>query len=185
MNQKGFVNIIIIGIVVAIILSIAGYFVLVKKLTPSRDSGSRDIIADAAAAEITVLSQAGDTFKIRVDKIREYNRHPAASNPPLQVNDTISVFFGGWKDNFLGDDDKVTCPAGYNKIPKPVQPTPAPYPEITVGEKYLSHLFGCFVKECRSIGWSVEFYNPTTTIIEYECVKERERGTPLLPTLLP
>jgi len=185
MNQKKFANIVLIVLVV-ILAGTVGYFAFVKKPTPSRDdSGGRDLIADAAAAEVTVLSQAGNILKIRIDKIREYSRHPAASNPQLQANDTISVSFGGWKDNFLGDDDKVTCSAGYNKTPKPVQPTPASYPEITVSEKYLSHLFGCFVEECRSIGWSVEFYNPTTTVIEYECIKERERGTPLPPTLLP
>ncbi|MBI4053868.1 MAG: hypothetical protein HY397_00900, partial [Candidatus Doudnabacteria bacterium] len=141
------------------------------------DAGAPAPPADQALAEITVLSQVGEEWKVRVDKIRDYIRYPAATNPQLKVGDTISIRFNGWLDTFQSSD-KV-CPAGYIKSPKPTQaesttqlPSTRPQPQITAGQKYLSKLFGCFAQaNCQTIGWSGWLYNPSPTVIEYECVK--------------
>ena len=227
MNQKGFANIIVIGIVVAILLGVAGYFILVKQppaptqtqqTPPSKEivtpppspetstketvppSGTESVIkipssptklgvsgapaepVDLVLTEITILSQTEDGWKIRVDKIRDYIRYPGATNPQLKVGDTVSIRFNGWLDTFQ-NSEKV-CPVGYIKSPKPAQaesttqpPSTHPQPKITVGEKFLAKLYGCFAEiggfTCpnQESGWSVWLYNPYPTVIEYECVK--------------
>lgn len=228
MNQNGFVNLIVISIVLAVVLAVGGYFVLIRKqITPSETqqpitpSGDTNVIpipssdtsvetispattsppnrtkttvkvptsptkldagapappADWALTEITILSQVGEEWKVRADKIRDYIRYPATTNPQLKVGDTVTIRLNGWLDTFQGSD-KV-CPAGYIKSLKPAQtesttqsPATRPQPKIATGEKYLSKLFGCFVQtNCQTIGWSGWLYNPSPPVIEYECVK--------------
>ena len=143
-------NIILIGLIVGIIL-ISGCIQQekstfesdVKQETSTKipespnkleTSGAPAPPADQALAEITIISQNDDEWKIRVDKIRDYIRYPAATNPQLKVGDTVSIRFNGWLDTFQSND-KV-CPAGYIKNPSHGQPGAAtPQPEITVGEK--------------------------------------------------
>ena len=252
MNQKGFANIVVIGIVLAVVLGVGGYFVIVRKIPveiqqptiPSDDVGATPVPqgecplgqpdcvdyitngtppdggktasprkapspipssptkldagapappADQTLAEITILSQAGEEWKIRVDKIRDYIRYPAATNPQLKVDDTVSIRFNGWLDTFQSSD-KV-CPAGYTKSPKPSQaesttqsPSTRPQPQIIVGQKYLSKLFGCFAEiggfDCGPAGkgWSGWLYNPAPIIIDYDCVKQ---STTPLPSVEP
>jgi len=229
MNQKDFANIIIIGI--AILLGVAGYFILIKQPSPNKKTittitptpspetlitketippnGTKSVIKipsspaklntagapaepiDQALAEITVLSQTEDGWKLHIDKIRDYIRYPTATNPQLKADDTISIHFNGWLDTFQ-NSEKI-CPAGYVKSPKPVQAEPTnqlqppathPQPKITIGDKYLSRLFGCFIIidgfDCGPAGkgWSGGFYNPYPVIIEYECVKTEPNITP-------
>lgn len=148
------------------------------------DAGAPAPPADQALAEIVILSQVGEEWKVRVDKIRDYIRYPAAINPQLKVGDTVSIRFNGWLDTFQSSD-KV-CPAGYIKSLKPPQaesttqpPATRPQPKIMVGEKYLSKLFGCFAQaNCQTIGWSGWLYNPSPTVIEYECVKQSTTPPP-------
>lgn len=236
MNQKGFANIIIIGIAVVILLGIAGYFVLVKQpptltqqtppsketITPTSSSetstkgitppsGTKSVVkissspaklstsgapaepVDQALVEITALSQTEDGWKISIDKIRDYIRYPAATNPQLKVGDTVSIRFTGWLDTFQ-NSDKV-CPTGYIKSPKPAQaesttqpPATRPQPKIIVGEKYLAKLYGCFAEiggfTCpnQKSGWSGGLYNPYPIVVEYECVKQ---GTTVPPSVEP
>lgn len=196
MNQKGLTNIIVIGIAVAILLGVVGYFVLVKQppsgtksvtkipSSPTKLGGPGDPAApvDQVLAEITILSQTEDEWKIRVDKTRDYIRYPRATNPQLKAGDTISARFNGW-ENTVQYIDKM-CPDGYLKSPKPeqgeleTQPAPIPpQPIITVGKQYLATLYGCFAEigglACpnQKSGWSGRLYNPYPTVIEYECVK--------------
>ena len=223
MNQKGFANVIIIGIAVAIILGVAGYFILVKQLSPSKEtitptpssetstkgtvspSDTKSVVkipsfpaklstsgapaepVDQALAEITVLSQTEDGWKFHIDKIRDYIRYPAATNPQLKAGDTVSIRFNGWLDTFQSSE-KV-CPAGYirtqaESTTQPQPPATRPQPKITLGEKYLSKLFGCFAViggfDCGPAGqgWSGWFYNPYPVVIEYECVKPEPGITP-------
>lgn len=223
MNQKGFINFIVIGIVLAVVLGVGGYFALVRKpLTPSEtqqpiippsdttvtptlppdtsikttppsgtkttiklptspsklDAGAPDLPADQALAEITVLSQVGEEWKVRVDKIQDYIRYPAATNPQLKVDDTIYVDFDRWLDTVK----TVTCPEGYTEVYGTTEaqfpaPPPPPQPRIIVDEKYLAKLFGCFANETFTCpkginGWSASFYNPTPVVIEPKCMKK-------------
>jgi len=204
MNQKGFADILLIVLVVAVV-AIGGYFVLVKQppsgtksvvkipSSPAKlsTSGAPAEPVDQALAEITVLSQTENGWKLHIDKIRDYIRYPAATNPQLKAGDTVSIRFNGWLDTFQYSE-KV-CPAGYIKSPKPAQaesatqpqpPATRPQPKITVGEKYLTKLSGCFAViggfDCGPVGkgWSGWFYNPYSVVIEYECVKPEPNITP-------
>ena len=201
-NQKGFASIIILGIAVVVLLGVVGYFILnEKQATPLEvhnpvatqsdpmiprtipiklDAPKEDPAppADQALAEITVLSQTSDELKLRIDNIRDYIRYPAATNPQLKTEDTISIHFNGQLDTF--QDDTTTCPVGYVKNPKPAHSESGenlpgvlyPQPKITVGEKYLSKLIGCFAQaNCQTIGWSGWLYNPSPTVVEHECVQ--------------
>lgn len=203
MNQKGFGNIIVIGIVAAILLGVAGYFVLVKQApsgtksvikipsSPTKLGGPGDPAApvDQVLAEITILSETEDGWKIRVDKIRDYIRYPRATNPQLKAGDTTSTRFNGW-ENTVQYIDKI-CPDGYLKRPMPehgeLETQPAsmpPQPIIIVGEQYLATLYGCFGEienlGCpnQKSGWSGRLYNPYPAVIEYECVKPEPNITP-------
>ena len=228
MNQKGFANLVVIGIVLAVVLGVGGYFILVKKpVTPSEtqqpiipsgdttvtptpppdtsskntppsggtkttvklptsptklDAGAPAPPADQALAEITVVSKLDGEWRIRIDKFRDYISYPYATSPPStnpqpRIGDIISIRFNGWLDTF--ESTGPVCPAGYLKSPKPGQagsatqpPSVKPQPQITVSKQYLSKLIGCFAQaNCQTIGWSGWFYNPSPTVIEYECVK--------------
>src|SRR3989338_8644607 len=228
MNQKGFANLIIIGIVLVVVFGVGGYFVLVGKpvapsetqqpITPPSDttvtptpppdtsikttpppSGTKTTVklptspskldagspappADQALVEITVAGESDGQWRIRIDKIRDYiaypyNTNPPSTNPQFRVGDTISIRFNGWLDTF--ESSGPVCPPGYLKSPKPGQagsatqpPSVKPQPQITIGKLYLSKLEGCFFQtNCQTTGWSGWLYNPSPTIIEYECVQ--------------
>ena len=229
MNQKGFVNLVVIGIVLAVVLGVGGYFVLVRKpATPSEtqqpiippsdttvtptpppdtsikttpppsgttkttvklptspsklDIGSPAPPADQALAEITVAAESDGQWRVRIDKIRDYiaypyNTNPPSTNPQFRVGDTISIRFNGWLDTF--ESSGPVCPPGYLKSPKPGQagsttqpPSVKSQPQITVGKQYLSKLEGCFLQtNCQTTGWSGWLYNPSPTVVEYECVQ--------------
>ena len=150
--------------------------------------------ADQSLAEITVFSQTSDgrEIKIRVDKLQDYIRYPAATNPQLKVGDIISIHFNGLLDTF--QDDNTVCLTGYIKNPKPVQAESAEtppgvienQPKVTIGEKYLSKLFGCFAESyCQTAGWSGWLYNPSPRVIEYECVKQGTTSPSVAPQSSP
>ena len=196
-------NIILIGLIVGIIL-ISGCIQQekstfesdVKQETSTKipespnkleTSGAPAPPADQALAEVTILSQNNDQWKIRVDKIRDYIRYPNAKNLELKEGEEVSVYVNGFLDTF--EFRGPTCPPGYVKSPKPAgaqsetgEPSTRPIQKIVVGGRYLSKLFGCFAEaNCQPIGWAGWLYNPSSTIIEYECVKQSTTPTVVPP----
>ena len=185
-------NIILIGLIVGIIL-ISGCIQQEKSTFESdvqqetsikipespnklETSGSPAPPADQTLAEITIISQNNDEWKIRVDRIRDYIRYPNAKNPVLKEGEEVSLYVNGFLDSF--EFRGPTCPPGYVKSPKPAraqsqtdEPSTRPIPQIVIGDKYLSKLLGCFAElNCEKLGWSGYFYNPNPLVVEYECV---------------
>lgn len=144
--------------------------------TELKTSGAPAPPADQALAEITIISQNDNEWKIKVNKIRDYIRYPNAVNPMLKEGDEISVSVNGFLDSF--ESRGPVCPPEYVKSPKPTQaqsltdePSTRPIPTIKVGDKYLSKLLGCFAElNCERLEWSGYLYNPNSIIIEHECV---------------
>ena len=144
--------------------------------TKLETSGAPAPPADQALAEITIISQNNDEWKIRVDKIRDYIRYPNAKNPVLKEGEEVSLYVNGFLDTF--EFRGPTCPPGYIKSPKPAgaqsetgEPSTRPTPKIIIGDTYLSKLLGCFAElNCEKLGWSGYLYNPLPIIVEHECV---------------
>lgn len=169
----------------AAILSSCGTTSAAGKLptSPSKlDAGSPAPPVDQALAEITVAAESDGQWRVRIDKIRDYiaypyNTNPPSTNPQFKIGDTVSIRFNGWLDTF--ESTGPVCPPGYLKSPKPSQagsvtqpPSVKPQPQITIGKQYLSKLEGCFLQtNCQTIGWSGWLYNPSPTVVEYECVQ--------------
>ncbi len=151
--------------------------------SPSKlDAGSPAPPVDQALAEITVAGELDGQWRVHIDKIRDYiaypyNTIPPSTNPQFKIGDTISIRFNGWLESF--ESTGPVCPPGYLKSPKPGQagsttqpPSVKPQPQITAGKQYLSKLEGCFLQtNCQTTGWSGWLYNPSPTVVEYECVQ--------------
>lgn len=202
MSRKGFASIIILLLLASVLVVGGAWYYKARKVTetvvpqeqyssttiptsPAKlDVGAPAPPADQALSEVTILSEENGAWKIYIDKIRDYIRYPAATNSQLKVGDTVSIRFDGWLDTYQSSD-KV-CSAGYIKSPKPAQAGSAtqssstrPQPQITVGQKYLSKLLGCFAQaNCQTIGWSGWFYNSTPIVIEYDCVRSSTNTPP-------
>ncbi len=179
-------NIFLIGLIIGIIL-ISGCIQkestkteqpikIPESPTKLETSGAPAPPADQVLAEITIISQNNDKWKIKVDKIRDYQRYPNAVNPILKEGEEIPVAVNGFLDTF--ESRGPVCPSGYVKSPKPAgtqpvggEPSTRPTPKIIVGDKYLSKLLGCFAElNCERLGWSGYLYNSNLMIVEHECV---------------
>lgn len=187
MNQKGFANITLLGIIIVIIVGLVGYFSFRQKSVvdqgglpvqpsgtvtsdnkstaqpgeqkgPPTQASTRGPL-DTAWAVITVLSVKGEIAYVQIEEIRDYNRYPKATYPELKTGDKINTRV---YDMVFPDNGTVDARSQRGERVEELT-TPVPSPKPVVGRKYLADMSYCITDyfgglSCEYEGWSSALY---------------------------
>lgn len=185
MNQKGFANITLLGIIIVIIVGLVGYFSFRQKSAVNQDvsplqpldtvtngnkttpcpAGQKRNLStnastsgplDTAWAVITILTVKNEIAYVQIEQICDYNRHPEATYPELKTGDKINT-----RVYDMAFSDNARTDALMQRAEELNTPVPSPKPEV--GRKYLADMSYCITDyfgglSCEYEGWSSALY---------------------------
>ena len=111
--------------------------------------------SDTAMAEIKILYVQNDLAKIRIEKIKEYFRHPDAVHSQLKIGDEIEARIYHFAPSSSSTNTRIA--EGSNSTLTTIAKA-----EPIVDEKYLANMSICLAEYgfgCAYEGWSVALYS--------------------------